>query len=129
MIEKKKIESKLLDSSIWLSYLLNEKYIEIVEKEEKLFLSVISLFEIEKKLLKSSLDKKKIDESIVFIKSKSIILPLTEKIADKAALISVERNIPSMDSLIYATALINEKIVYSEDNDFRGLDNAVVFDK
>jgi predicted nucleic acid-binding protein len=127
MIEEKKKESKLLDTNIWLSYFLTQKYKDIIEKEEGLFLSALSLFEVQKKLHKSSLDKEAIKASIIFMKNKSIILPLTEEIADKAAVVSAEKNLPSIDSLIYATALIHNKIVYTEDNDFLGLGNTRVF--
>ena len=48
-------DSKLIDSSIWLEYLFNGKNKEILEKDEVLLLSVISLFEIEKKLHKEKI--------------------------------------------------------------------------
>ncbi|MBI2632092.1 PIN domain-containing protein [Candidatus Pacearchaeota archaeon] len=129
MTEEEKRDSKLLDSSIWLSYFLEGKYKDIIEVSQGLFLSVLSLFEVQRKLHKSSLDKEKIKKSIEFIKEKSIILALTEEIANRAVEIAVEKNLPTIDSLTNMTVIINNKIIYTEDNDFRGLLNAVVFEK
>ena len=47
--------SKLLDSSVWLEYFLNGSFQEIIEGNETLLISALSLFEVKKKLVKSSL--------------------------------------------------------------------------
>ena len=122
-------DSKLLDSSVWLDYLHNTAYSEIIDSDEILFLSVLSIFEINKKLIKEKNSIQKILESIKFIKFRSIILQITEEIAEKAVEISIKNNLPTIDSLIYATAIINELIVITLDNDFRGLDKAMVLEK
>ena len=122
-------DSKLLDSSVWLAYLHNTAYSEIIDSDEILFLSVLSIFEINKKLIKEKNSIQKILESIKFIKFRSIILQITEEIAEKAVEISIKNNLPTIDSLIYATAIINELIVITLDNDFRGLDKAMVLEK
>lgn len=129
MTEEKKKGSKLLDSSIWLSYFLNSKYEDIIDGNEMIFISILSLFEVQRKLYKSSLSREEIGKCISFMKEKSIILPLTETIADKSALFLAEQEIPSVDSIVYITAVMNKLAVYTEDNDFRGLQNAFVFNK
>ena len=100
------IGSKLIDSSIWVAYFTKNKYVEIIE-EETLFLSALSLFEIKKKFLKDKIPKNEVEHNIKFIKQKSIILPVTEEIAEKSAEISFEKNVPSADSIIYVTAREN----------------------
>lgn len=122
------IDSRLIDSSIWIAYLFEGKYIKEVESDKKLFLSILSLFEIKTKLMKKKIKEKEVLEKINFIKKKSTILQLSEEIAEKAAEISVEKNLPSIDSLIYSSALLNNIIVITSDNDFRGLKGAVVLD-
>ncbi|MEK6892584.1 MAG: PIN domain-containing protein [Nanoarchaeota archaeon] len=119
-------DSKLLDSSIWLGYFLYGEFSEIIEKEDFLYLSVLSLFEVQKKLNKTSLRKEDIEKGVLLMRGKSIILDLTEEIADKAVDISIEKDMPSIDSMIYATSLSKNMKVYTKDNDFRGLTNAVV---
>jgi predicted nucleic acid-binding protein len=63
-----------------------------------------------------------------FIKNKNIIVNIDEKIAEKAADISSEKNLPAIDSLIYATSLMNKLKLISLDNDFRGLDNVEILE-
>lgn len=41
-------EYKLIDSSIWIRYLINEEYKDIIESEGILYLSSFSIFEIKK---------------------------------------------------------------------------------
>lgn len=120
--------SKLLDSSIWLDYLHNAAYSEVIDSDEILFLSVLSIFEIKKKLTVEKNPLQKISESVQFIKSRSIILPINEEIVEMAVEFSIQNRLPAIDSLIYATAVINDAIVITLDNDFRGLDNAMVLD-
>ena len=54
--------SRLLDSSVWLAYLFNGAYSDVIDSEEVHLLSSLSLFEIKKKLIKS-----KIESHLIFI--------------------------------------------------------------
>jgi len=91
-------------------------------------LSALSLFEIKKKFLKDKIPKNEVEHNIKFIKQKSIILPVTEEIAEKSAEISFEKNVPSADSIIYVTARENNAALITADNDFRGLEGVDVLD-
>lgn len=117
---------KILDSSIWIAYLFNGNFKEIIDIDEQLFLSAVSFFEIKTKLLKKKMEKNEINSKMNFIKKKSIILSIDEKIAEKASEFSVDKNIPAIDSLIYATSIINKIRLITADNDFRNLENAEV---
>jgi predicted nucleic acid-binding protein len=121
-------EHNVLDSSIWIAYLFDGKFIEEIEHEDKLFLSVLSLFEIKKKLLTKKINGKDLDNKIDFIKKRNILLPIDGKIAEKASEISAEKSLPAIDSLIYATSLVNNLKLVSLDNDFRELENAEVLE-
>ena len=44
-------DSKLLDSSAWLEFVINGAYKEIIESDIILFTSALSIFEIKKKLI------------------------------------------------------------------------------
>ena len=114
-------DSKLLDSSIWLSYLINGNHTNIIEMDEIFLLSVLSLFEIKRKILKYKIEKNKIIKMIEFVKKRSLIIPINDKISEKAAEISVEKNLPAIDSLIYSSAILNKSKLITLDNDFRGL--------
>lgn len=121
-------ELKILDSSIWIAYLFDGKFEELIENEEKLFLSVMSLFEIKRKIISKKVKIKDIENKIDFIKKRNILLPIDGKIAEMASEISVEKNLPAVDSLIYVTSLINKLKLLSLDNDFRGLENTEILE-
>ena len=122
----KKTEYKLIDSSVWLAYLFNSNYSDIIESDEVHLLSVLSLFEIKRKLAKSNVDNNKILRSIEFIKRRSLIVPVNDEIAEAAVDAALDNNLPMVDSLIYATSIINDSIFITLDNDFRGLKNVIV---
>ena len=120
-------DSELFDSTIWLDYLIKGNFKEEIEQEKIFALSSLSLFEIKRKLLKiKEIEKKEVEEKISFIKSKSIIINIDEKIADKAAEIAEEKKLGAADALIYTTALINNLTLVTLDNDFRGFDKAKI---
>jgi len=119
-------DSKLVDSSVWLSYLINGNHTNIIETNEIFSLSVLSLFEIKRKFLKYKIEKDKIIKMIEFVKRRSIVILLNEKISEKAAEISIEKNLPAIDSLIYSSALSNKSKLITLDNDFRGLKDVIL---
>ncbi len=120
-------EYNLVDSSIWIDYLVNGNFKDIVEKEEKLLLTTISLIEIKKKLSKLNIPNKEINNKINYIKKQSIIIDLDEKIAEKASELVIEKNLPIADSIVYASSLIHNAILLTLDNDFRGLDKVKIY--
>lgn len=122
----KKTDSKLIDSSVWLAYLFNGTYSSIIESDEMLLLSVLSLFEIKKKLAKSKIDSNKISRSIEFIKKRSLIVPVNDEIAETAVEVALDNNLAIIDSLIYATSILNDSTLMTLDNDFRGLKSVIV---
>jgi len=120
-------DSELFDSTIWLDYLIKGSFKEKIEKEEVFALCALSLFEIKRKLLKNKeLKRKEIDEKISFIKNKSIIINIDEKIAEKASEIAEEKNLGAADALIYTTAMLNNAVLITMDNDFRGFDKVEI---
>lgn len=120
-------EYSLIDSSIWIDYLVNGKHKELIEKEDKLLLAVISLIEIKKKLSKLKIPPKEIQNKIEYIKKQSIIISLDIKIAEKASELVIEKELPIADSIVYASALINNAVLLTLDNDFRSLKNVKIF--
>ena len=122
---------QLLDSSIWLAHLVDahNKASELMEKDEMLFCSILSLFEIEKKLRRDKYPEEKIEKMISFMTGRSIIINLTENIVRKSAKISIQYELAAVDALIYATAMEQNLILITADNDFRGLPNTEIIDK
>ena len=119
-------DSKLLDSSVWLAYLFNGQHLDIVDSDEVLLLSALSLFEIKKKLAKSRLESNKISRSMDFIKKRSLVIPVSAEIAENGVEFSLANGLSIIDSLIYTTSVLNDSILITMDNDFRGLKNTVI---
>ncbi len=113
----------LIDSSVWVDYLINGKHKDLIETERKLLLATISIIEIIKKLNRLKIPKKEIAQKIAYVKKQSILVDLDEKIAEKASEIVIEKEIPLADSIVYASAILNDSILITLDNDFRGLDS------
>ncbi|MEX2017153.1 MAG: PIN domain-containing protein [Candidatus Pacearchaeota archaeon] len=116
----------LLDSSIWIDYLINGKHQDLIETEKKLLLATISIIEIIKKLNKLKISKEEIAKKLLYIKKQSILINLDENIADKASQLVLEKNIPVADSVVYASAVLNNAILFTLDNDFRNLSNVKI---
>ena len=121
-------EYKLIDSSVWVRYLINEEYKDIIESEDIFYISSLSIFEVKKKLLKLNYKTQDILKSLEFIKKKCNILEVTKEISEEAADISFNKNIGMADSIIYITAIKNEAKLLTADNDFRNLENTQILD-
>ncbi len=120
------IDTKLLDSSIWIAYIFDNKFGNLINTTEILLLSALSLFEIRKKMTKGNVPNREINEKIGYIKKRSLVIPVTGEIAENAANISIENNVPMADSIIYASALQNQAKVITLDNRFKKLKNVEV---
>ena len=83
-------ESRLIDSSVWLAYLFNGSFADILESDEILLISVLSLFEIKRKLAKNKIDEPKIRKSLDYIRKRSLVIsvdtlsPSIENISSKS---------------------------------------------
>jgi predicted nucleic acid-binding protein len=57
------------------------------------------------------------------------VVPLSEDISLAAARLSLSHKIPMADSIILATAYAHEAIIWTQDDDFKGLKNVRYFCK
>lgn len=121
--------SKFLDSSIWLEYLFNGLFTELIDSPEIVYTSVLSWYEIKRKLHKEKIDPHKISRSLEFIRKRALLLSVIPEVADYAAEVSLKHGLAAMDALIYSTAKINSLPLFTCDNDFRGLEGAKVLNK
>lgn len=124
-------ERLFLDSSAWLSYFLAENDLSkrfIEEGNHLLMTSVLSIFEIKRKMLMKNFKEQKIDEFLDFIKSRCLVIELDEKICRNAVAISINHKLHTIDSLIYSSALLNNATLISGDNHFEGLDKVIILE-
>ncbi len=122
---------KFVDSSVWLSHIAGTRKdaSQLVESNIELFSSVLTLFEVKRRLLNLKINKGFIETALDFIKIRSIIVNINEDIVNKAVDLSVKNRLHAVDSMIYASALSLDVKLVTADNDFRNLDNVEIIDK
>jgi len=119
-------DSKLLDSSIWLEYLIHGKYKEIIETQETLYISSLSLFEIKRKLTRDKFNEIEIIKALEYVKKRTLIILVSAEISETAVELSLQHTLGAMDALIYASAIIQQAILLTCDNDFRQLKEVTI---
>ena len=125
---RKTASDVLVDSSVWLGYLLSKKENAraVIDKENIIKTSILSLFEIKRRLIRYTYSLGEIEKMMQFINERSIVLGLTTQLTQEAAELSCKHNLHAMDALIYATAVKNNLVLITCDNDFRGLDGVII---
>ena len=119
-------DSKFIDSSVWLEYLIHGKYKDLFETTEILHISVLSLFEIKRKLLRDKFNANEIITALEFVKKKMLLMPVSAEICNKAVELSLQYKLGVMDALIYASAILHPAVFITCDNDFRGLPDVTI---
>ena len=113
----------LVDSSIWLDHFgdVNERSSNYIENEGILACSILTLFEVERKLIKLGVKKERVKQAIEFMKTRAIIINLNEEIIHKGVDISIKHQLATVDALIYASAQKEKIKLITGDYDFHGL--------
>ncbi len=113
----------LVDTSGWIEYFFASTNVDYfaapIEDVEKLIVPTVCLYEVFKKV-STVADESKALRSVAQMKQGRVV-QLSEEIALRAALISIEHKLPMADSFIYATAQLEEAVVWTQDIDFKGL--------
>jgi predicted nucleic acid-binding protein len=110
----------VVDSSGWLEYFAdgpNAHFFAVpIEASDPLFVPTVSLYEVFKRVLQ---DRNESDalQAIALMQQRTVI-ELSASLALRAARISLEQRLPMADSIILATALTYEAILWSQDSDF-----------
>ncbi|MBI4438991.1 PIN domain-containing protein [Candidatus Woesearchaeota archaeon] len=114
---------RLIDSSAWLLYFFGQgkDVTAIIDGNGILLTASISLYEVKRKLLNVKEAQDKISSVLEFIKARSLIISADRGICEAAADISLRFGLAAVDSLIYATAFLNDAELVTADNDFRGI--------
>jgi len=123
----------ILDSSAWIEYFTGTKNADFVEEtleKGNIITPSIVLVELSCKATKEKWD---FQEQLTFIKSRSTIMGMNEKMILKCGKVYIEERkkktkFGMADAIILTTAKeINAKIL-TKDNDFRGLDDVIMLD-
>jgi predicted nucleic acid-binding protein len=119
----------LVDSSGWIEFLgdgpLADKFAPYFEREERLIVPAIVLYEVYKKLLSTA--GSTAADRFLSATLRARVVPVDERLALPAARISLDRRLAMADAMIYATALITGAHIVTCDAHFQGLPEATVF--
>jgi predicted nucleic acid-binding protein len=117
------------DSSGWIEFLgdgpLADKFAPYFQREERLIVPAIVLYEVYKKLL--SAGGSGAADRFLSAASRARFVAVDERLALFAARISLDRRLAMADAMIYATALIAGAHLVTSDAHFQGLPEATVF--
>lgn len=124
----KESELVLVDSSGWVEFLadgpLAGKFAPHFEREDRLIVPAIVLYEVYKKLL--SAQGSTAADRFLSAALRARVIPLDERLALLAARISLDRRLAMADAMIYATALGTGAQLYTSDTHFQGLPGVTV---
>ncbi|MEK6959993.1 MAG: PIN domain-containing protein [Nanoarchaeota archaeon] len=119
----------LIDTSAWFNHFfdVSDDLDELIESDTPLFASVLTLFEIKRKLIRDGISREKRDKVSSFIKMRATIIPVDETIAEDAAVISSKNNLSTADAIIYATAISKQARLITCDSDFKKMPGVKIF--
>jgi len=115
----------VIDSSLWLEYFADTEagnaVSEIIENTDDLIVPTITLYEVFKKLLYERNE----DDALFAIAHmrQGKIIELTDELSLFAAKISKDCKLPMADSIIYATNVSFNCILWTQDKHFMGLES------
>jgi predicted nucleic acid-binding protein len=119
----------LVDSSGWIEFLgdgpLADRFAPYFEREERLIVPAIVLYEVYKKLL--SVQGSMAADRFLSAALRARVVPIDERLALLAARISLDRRLAMADAMIYATALVSGARLVTSDSHFKGLPEATFF--
>ncbi|MBI2575637.1 type II toxin-antitoxin system VapC family toxin [Candidatus Woesearchaeota archaeon] len=129
--EQLMIGSIVVDSCMWIELLrgsaTGKKLQEILDKEQSLFISSLTLTEVYYYLLKKK--EPSCQRFIDFIRKMSFVISVNEDIALNAALLRLEKGWGTGDAIIFATGLSHHAKVLTCDSDFSGEEGALFMGK
>ena len=121
----------IIASSFWIEYFAGtdagNTVSKIIENTNDLIIPSIILYEVFKKLLLETNE----DDALLCIAhmKQSKIINLNDELALSAAKLSIEFKLPMDDSIIYATAVKYNCILWTQDHHFSNLNSVKYFEK
>lgn len=115
----------VVDSSAWLSYFAGDSnaalFSKPIEKLPELLVPSITITEIFKNVLRQRGEEAALIVTAHMKQGK--VIPLDSELAMDAAKFGVLYKLPLADSIIFATAQKYAAVLWTQDNDFEGLEN------
>jgi predicted nucleic acid-binding protein len=120
----------LIDSWCWIEYIEDSKKADEIEKildsNSQIYISVINIAEVYKRVLEKH-SEKLANEIINFMSERCFLIPVDNHIALTAAILNNKLKIGLGDSLIYASAKVNNLKLATGDSHFKDKDDVIYF--
>jgi predicted nucleic acid-binding protein len=114
----------VVDSSAWLEYFANGPnarfFAPAIEDSEQLLVPTLILYDVFKRVLQQR-DENKAHQAAATIQQGRVV-SLNGELALGAARISLDNRLPMADSVILATARAYDATLWTQDEDFKGLE-------
>lgn len=121
----------LVDSSTRMEYFADGKnakhFAPIIQDLKNLVVSVINIYEVYKKISQHRDENSAIQA--IAVMQQAEVLEITSQIAIEGSKISIQNKIQMADSLIIASARSVGAKIWTQDYNFKGLDNVMFFKK
>ena len=121
----------IVDSSGWLAYFADEPnarhFLPPLIDTASLVVPTVTIYEVYKVVLRESGENEALQAAVAM--RKGTVVDLTSSLAISASKISLKYSIPMADSIIVATAKEYEATIWTQDSDFKNLNNVKYFPK
>ena len=121
----------IVDSSGWLEYFSDgpnaDRFAARLEEPSTLVVPSITLYEVFKVVMREAGENEALQA--IAAMQKGTVANLSSRLAMDAARLSLRHQLPMADSIILATAIIHEALIWTQDVDFRNLPNVKYFPK
>ena len=121
----------IVDSSGWLEYFADgpnaDQFAPMLHQTAELLVPAITVFEVFKVVCRERGEGPALQ--VAALMQQGTISELTASLAMQAAKVSLERNLPLADSIIYTTGLLHNATIWTQDEHFSGLTNVRYFPK
>jgi len=121
----------IVDSSGWLAYFADEPnakhFLSPLSDTALLVVPTVTIYEVFKVVLRESGDNEALQAVVAM--QKGTVVDLNVSLTISASKLSLEHNLPMADSIILATALEFNAILWTQDADFKNMSNVKYFPK
>jgi toxin FitB len=121
----------IVDSSGWLAYFADEPnarhFLAPLSDSSSLVVPIITIYEVFKVILRESGENEALQAIVAM--QKGMVVDLNTTLAIAASKLSLEHNLPMADSIILATTREFNAILWTQDSDFKNINNVKYFPK
>jgi predicted nucleic acid-binding protein len=121
----------IVDSSGWLAYFADEPnakhFLIPLNDTASLVVPTVTIYEVFKVVLRESSENEALQAAVAM--RKGTVVDLTASLAIAASKLSLEHNLPMADSIILSTAKEFDATIWTQDSDFKNIDDVKYFPK